>query len=293
MSCTVSQVAIFWFDLKGGVVRHLLLSIVDLAGFGDAAHMTDALIWVLTEKAGLDIKDCIYCCTDSTNSMSGTGEVGGSIEQFRRSFIGLVELIPRAPCTLHSLHLGVANHKDLLYYGVLPSISQRDQPHLWNLFWSSFKLFGQKDCRMYLWKDMCTKADKKLGITFKPVATRWLNELFASDWHLVQWDTLLWLHDEIKRVHGPSQLCVWWKRVKSYLDNALFLAQTIVFHAYMSKVVLSIHVRLCQSKADTLYENGVWSALPAGFNAPHMGDACRYTRTLTQSCFGFNSLYIS
>ena len=146
---------------------------------------------------------------------------------------------------------------------------------------------------MYEWKEICRLAGKKLGITFKPVATRWLNELYSSDWHLSHWDTLLWLYDEIKRVYGPNYPCAWWKRVKFYLDSALFLAQTIAFHAYMSKVVLSIHVRLCQSKEDTLCLDGVWSALPAGFNAPHMGDACRHTRTLTPLCFGFNSLYVS
>jgi hypothetical protein len=206
--------------------------------------MADALIWALTQKAGLDIKDCIYFCTDSTNSMSGKGDLGGSVEQFRRSFIGLWELIPRAPCTLHALHLGVANHKEVLYYGRMPTIPERDKPHLFNCFWSCFKLFGQKDCRMYEWQAICIRGGYVLLITFKPVATRWLYELYCSSWLLSHWQTLLWLYDELLKMHGPGYFCVWWKRVKFYLDSPEFLAQTIVFNAFMSKVVLAIHVSM-------------------------------------------------
>ena len=45
-------------------------------------------------------------------------------------------------------------------------------------------------------------------------------------------------------------------------------------------MVLAIHANLCQSRAQHLFYDGKWSALPAGFNAAGMGDACRFARRL-------------
>ena len=141
---------ILWFGEEE--VHTKLLNIIDLAGSANAESMANALIWSLCTDNKLNIKDLIYSCTDSTNSMSGLGDLGGCLEQVRRSFPDLEELLPRAPCSLHALHLGVANTKSILYYGELPSMNERDQLHLWNLFWIAYKLFGKDDVRMYGWQ---------------------------------------------------------------------------------------------------------------------------------------------
>ena len=86
------------------------------------------------------------------------------------------------------------------------------------------------------------RTNRALTTSHTQVSTRWLYELYCSSWLLIHWDTLIWLHGELLRIHGPSYFCVWWKRLKRYLDDhtKLFLAQAIVFNAFMSKVPLSL-----------------------------------------------------
>jgi hypothetical protein len=105
-----------------------LIGVIDLEDNPSAEAMADALIWTLTARARLNIKNLICFCTDNTSSMSGCGIIGGCCDIIRRSF-DLPELVPRMPCVLHSFHIGIANARKYTYFGELPSKLDRQKQY--------------------------------------------------------------------------------------------------------------------------------------------------------------------
>jgi hypothetical protein len=106
-----------------------LIGIIDMEDNPSAEAMADAIIWAICVRAKLDIHQLIYFVTDNTASMSGTGVVGGCCDILRRSF-DLRELVPRGPCSLHSLHVGVSKARQYMYFGKLPNKNDRETRHI-------------------------------------------------------------------------------------------------------------------------------------------------------------------
>jgi hypothetical protein len=173
-----------------------LISVQDLEDKPTAETMADCIIWALTESCELDMDNCIYFNTDNTSSMSGVGAVGGCVEIIRRTF-GLAGELPRAPCALHAWHIGLSKAREQLYFGPMPAKLDRKMHHLWNFLWALYNLFGRNNAGFYHWQRMCRKAGRKLTITFKPVATRWLFEAFGATWALQNLLLIRWLYEEV------------------------------------------------------------------------------------------------
>jgi hypothetical protein len=90
--------------------------------------MANAIIWTISVRAKLNMKSLVYFVTDNTASMSGLGLIGGCCDIIRRSF-DLPELVPRGPCALHALHIGVANARNHMYFGPLPAKLDREKKY--------------------------------------------------------------------------------------------------------------------------------------------------------------------
>ena len=160
--------------------------------------MGRAIIGVL-ESRGLNLKNMIGSCTDSTNSMSGVWN--GAMAFVRNSIEWeegeLREECPRNACALHVVHLGKVAADATLYFGKMPAKLDRAHEHLWNFFWDLYKLFGKPHTGFYWWVYLCAENGLELTNTWKPVGTRWQFEGMAATWTLANLETIVWLYNKV------------------------------------------------------------------------------------------------
>jgi hypothetical protein len=221
-------VAIFWFCFELACVFTKLVNIVDLRHDASAEAMAKALIWTLQVRCELNMKNMVYFCTDNTNSMSGLN--GGCVALLCQGLDRA--LLPRAPCSLHVWHLAIRAMRSVIYFGTMPSRTDRATKHLWNFLYACAKLFCKAHPDYTTWKTMCAAAGYKLTITWMPVDTRWLFECFAAQWALDNLLLLRWLHDEVKRKFGKTAVAsTAWKNINFYISDINFIIELLVFCA--------------------------------------------------------------
>ena len=274
--------SLFWFDFDVWEPRQKMVNLTDIAGSGDADTMSDAVLWTVVEKCRLEARNWIYSNSDSTNSMSGVGATGGTWEQVRRALQMDEETQPRGACVLHALHLAYANTRPTLMFGPLPAKLDRTTSHVWNLLWDCWKLFGADNQNWFEYKRVAKELGLKLTKTWKPVATRWLYEYYATTWLLKNCETIRALHDALLKKHGPQYFCAPWNRLMDYLADDMMVCRVIVLHAFLGEVVVRAHARFCGHLEAVLFKPGETEGrkLPPGFNAPGVGSACRFLRQM-------------
>jgi hypothetical protein len=273
--------------------KTMLLGLVDLENTGSGLAMADAVMWEVCVRWKLKFENAIISCTDSTNSMSGTGKVGGCIEQLRRSMPAQPRM-PRLPCTLHAWHLGIQNSLAELLFGALPARLDRSHVHLWNFLWDIYLLFGKPNTWFYFMSEIALRFGFVLTVSQKPVGTRWEFLPIAAWWVLANLEELILLHEAVhfifflslshnytnyittlqlaKELGGESKLGAVWKRVWGYLNNSTILAQLHAFAAFCLHILTPIHCKLIAAPPMPLLfvsADAEGQRLPAGFAHTH------------------------